>query len=128
MSTDKQNSDTTIINETQNENETTALAVSTKPNERKFKIPIFKGDHTRKVSIDNWLKWYEMKCDQFGWDTKARRLNIGDYLDDEALDFYINNCSDKNMSWEQIVNTMTTRFATSTVHPIVDFVYMRQTS
>ena len=53
MSTDKQDSDTTIINETQNENETTALAVSNKPNERKFKIPIFKGDHTRTVSIDN---------------------------------------------------------------------------
>lgn len=52
------------------------------------KIQQFKGKDD-KISISNWLKRYEMLARYYSWDEEIKIIGVGDFLEDEALNWYI---------------------------------------
>jgi hypothetical protein len=84
----------------------------------KPKLQIFKGQDD-KVSIENWLKRFEMLSKYYKWSERKKVLMLGNYLEDDALNWYIENTDDFNYSElrEKLIN----RFGVQIVEPIVEF-------
>ena len=90
--------------------------VSTKS---KPKLQIFKGVGD-KVSIENWIKRFEMLSIHYKWVESEQVIMIGNYLEDDAMNWYIENCSDNNFS--NLKHKLISRFGLETVEPIVEFI------
>jgi len=89
----------------------------------KPKIQIYKG-HNDKVSIENWTKRYDMLSNYYKWSDKTKIVMLGNYLEDDALNWYIENCNDSD-NYVSLISKLITRFGLETVEPIVDFVNHR---
>ena len=59
--------------------------------------------------ISNFYKWREPK----------RVVMLGNYLEDDALNWYIENTDTDN--WETVKEKLISRFGVQTVEPIVEF-------
>ncbi|RWS01610.1 Retrotransposable element Tf2 protein type 1-like protein [Dinothrombium tinctorium] len=127
----------TIISEVYVEEKETSKSVSEKQNpkfkqppdakdndfiELKPKIQVFKGLDD-KVTIHNWLKRYEMLSEYFGWDERRKIIMLGNYLEDDALNWYIENCV--NINFEQTKESLVERFGIPVVEPIVEFMNLK---
>ena len=104
------------IDSSDTEVETPPKSVSTKS---KPKLQIFKGNGD-KVSIENWLKRFEMLAKFYEWTESDQVVMLGNYLEDDAMNWYIENVNDYN--YKPIKIKLMTRFGLETVEPIVDFV------
>ena len=98
------------------ESETTFSTSKSKP-----KIQVFKGIGD-KVKIENWLKRFEMLSNYFKWSEKTKVVMMGNYLEDDALNWYIENCSD---NYSELKIKLNNRFGLETVEPIIEFVNHR---
>ena len=87
----------------------------------KPKIQIYKGLGD-KVTIENWLKRFEMLAQFYNWSEKVKIVMLGNYLEDDALNWYIENSNDSYVEMKVKLNT---RFGIETVEPIVEFVNHR---
>ena len=72
----------------------------------KPKLQIFKGMGD-KISIENWLKRYEMIASHLKWSPNDRVVMLGNYLEDDALNWYIENSSN---NYSDIKNKLINRF------------------
>lgn len=93
--------------------------------EKNFKCPMFKINGTLEIS--QWLRFFDKKCSENRITEEGKCNLVSEFLDDEALDFYISHCMDledwnqikqkfidhftsgKNCTFEDLVNT---KFAT----------------
>ena len=91
-------------------------------NKSKPKIQIFKGIGD-KVTIENWLKRFEMLSQFYKYSEKTKIVMLGNYLEDDALNWYIENYCDDN--YIEIKQKLINRFGLETVEPIVEFVNLR---
>ncbi len=82
------------------------------------KIQVFKG-MDGKVSIENWIKRFDMLSNYYKWSEPKKIIMLGNYLEDDALDWYIENTDSDN--WAEITDKLITRFGVQTVEPIVEF-------
>jgi hypothetical protein len=88
----------------------------------KPKIQIFKGLGD-KVSIENWLKRYEMISLFYKWSEYEKIVMLGNHLEDDALNWYIENYD--NCSYSELKTKLINRFGLETVEPIVEFVNLK---
>ena len=88
----------------------------------KPKMQIFKGLDD-KVNIENWLKRFEMISMFYNWSDNEKLIMLGDYLEDDALNWYIENYTSDN--YEQMKNKLISRFGLETVDPIIEFVNLK---
>src|SRR5882757_3040630 len=63
---------------------------TTQSSKSKPKLQIYKGLND-KVSIENWLKRYEMIAKYYKWKNDTKIVMLGNYLEDDALNWYIEN-------------------------------------
>lgn len=84
----------------------------------KPKLQIFKGMDD-KVSIENWIKRFEMLSKFYKWSESKKIVILGNYLEDDALNWYIENTD--NEKWPEIKEKLINRFGVQTVEPIVEF-------
>ena len=84
----------------------------------KPKIQIFKGFNDR-ITIENWLKRYEMISKFYNFNNKNKVIILGNFLEDEALNWYVENCNDYD--FESLKIKLIARFGIETVEPIVEF-------
>ena len=84
----------------------------------KPKLQIFKGFEDR-VSIENWLKRFEMIAKYYSYTNKDKVVMLGNYLEDDALNWYIENSNDFN--FDNLKVKLIARFGIETVEPIVEF-------
>ena len=94
---------------------------STSSHSCKPKIQIFKGLND-KISIENWLKRYEMLAIHFKWSESDKIVFMGNYLEDDALNWYIENSSD---NYSDLKHKLINRFGVEIIEPIVEFVNIR---
>ena len=99
--------------ESENETQTNFNSSKSKP-----KIQIFKGFND-KVSVENWLKRYEMIAKYYNFSEKDKVVMLGNYLEDDALNWYIENCND--FKYNSLKSKLIARFGIETVEPIVEF-------
>ena len=71
-----------------------------------FKVCIFRGNTDSKLRIRCWLQFYENQAALFEWNEQKKKNYIGQFLEDEALDFYVNHCSDPALSWSRICSSL----------------------
>lgn len=90
-------------------------------NKCKPKLQVFKGNGD-KISIENWLKRYEMIAGHQEWSEKDKNVMLGNYLEDDALNWFIENCSD---SYDDVKLKLINRFGVETVDPIIEFISIR---
>ena len=88
----------------------------------KPKIQTFKG-FKDKITIDNWFKRFEMLSKFHKWSQQTQILMLGNYFEDDALNWYIENSSED--SYQGIKSKMIARFGLETVEPIIEFVNLR---
>src|SRR5882724_11409081 len=93
-----------------------------KSSKSKPKLQIFKGIGD-KVSIDNWLKRYEMIANYYKWCESDKLVMLGNYLEDDALNWYIENYD--NQGYNELKCKLIARFGLETVEPIIEFVNLR---
>ena len=91
------------------------------PGNCKPKLQIFKGCGD-KISIENWLKRFEMLAKYYKWSENSKIVMIGNYLEDDALNWYIENSND---SYYELKVKLNNRFGIESVEPIVEFVNIR---
>jgi hypothetical protein len=91
----------------------------------KPKIQIFKGMDD-KVSIENWLKRFEMLSFYYKWSERKRIIMLGNYLEDDALNWYIENTDNSN--YNELKEKLINRFGVQTVEPIVEFFNLKYDS
>ena len=72
--------------------EQTSTVSSTKS---KLKIQVYKGLGD-KVSIENWLKRYEMLANFYKWSESEKIVMLGNYLEYDAMNWYIENYNDSD--------------------------------
>jgi hypothetical protein len=84
----------------------------------KPKLQTFKGQDD-KVSIENWLKRFEMLSKYYKWSERKKVLMLGNYLEDDALNWYIENTDEFN--YLELTEKLINRFGVQTVEPIVEF-------
>ena len=82
------------------------------------KLQKFNG-FDKSVTIENWLKLYENAARRYHWSEEKMIDLLGEYLEKEALNHYLNSNNINN--WPGIKSTLTTRFGVKTVEPIVEF-------
>ena len=63
----------------------------------KPKLQIFKGIGD-KVTIENWIKRFEMLAVHYKWSDKSKIVMLGNYLEDDALNWYIESYLDDNFA------------------------------
>ena len=90
-------------------------------NKCKPKIQVFKGFND-KISIENWLKRFEMIAKHLKWSDNDKLVLLGNYLEDDALNWYIENSCD---NYSQVKDRLINRFGVETADPIVEFVTIR---
>ena len=110
---DDSSSDTEIVTPTKQTNS----KIKQKP-----KIQIFKGLGD-KVTIENWLKRFEMLAKFYNWSDSQKAIMLGNYLEDDALNWYIENYTEKDFS--DMKSKLISRFGLETVEPIVEFVNLK---
>lgn len=91
----------------------------------KPKLQTFKGQDD-KVSIENWLKRFEMLSNYYNWSERKRILMLGNYLEDDALNWYIENTD--SVDYFELKEKLINRFGVQTVEPIVEFFNLRYDS
>ena len=110
--------DINIANDDSSESE---METTTNTSHSKPKLQVFKGV-SDKVKIDNWLKRYEMLANYYKWSDKTKIVMLGNYLEDDALNWYIENCND---NYVELKTKLINRFGLETVEPIIEFVNIR---
>ena len=88
----------------------------------KPKIQIFKGIGD-KVTIENWLKRFEMLSQFRNWPNKTKVVMLGNFLEDDALNWYIENSIDNNFA--DIKEKLINRFGLESVEPIIECINHR---
>ena len=88
----------------------------------KPKIQIFKGLND-KVSIENWIKRFEMLAVYHKWSDTRKGIMLGNFLEDDALNWYIENYENDN--YVELKFKMLSRFGLETVEPIIEFVNLK---
>ena len=84
----------------------------------KPKLQIYKGLDDN-VNIENWVKRYEIISNFYKWTSEKQCVMLGNYLQDDALNFYIENYSE---NWSELKSKLLNRFGHETVDPIVEFI------
>ena len=87
------------------------------------KLPVFNGEST-KVSIENWLRRFEMISNYFKWNDQDRVMFLGNYLEGDALNWYMDNL-DSCPTWGLIKNFFTSRFGAEATEPIIEFIELK---
>ena len=84
----------------------------------KPKIQVFKGLND-KISIENWLKLFEIISNNFNWNEKDKVIRLSFYLQDDALNFYIENCThDYDEPTAKLIN----RFGHKSMKSIIELI------
>lgn len=79
------------------------------------KIQKYKDPET-EVSIENWLKAYELVSNYFNWKDYEKVVYLTNYLKGEALNWFIETL-DETKEWSEVKNNLTDRFSTLTCDP-----------
>ena len=87
----------------------------------KPKIQVFKGLND-KISIENWLKLFEIISNNCNWSDKDKVIRLSYYLQDDALNFYIENYT---YDYDELTARLINRFGHETVDPIVEFANLK---
>ena len=87
----------------------------------KSKIQFFKGFNDI-VTVENWIKRFEIISNYFNWNEKKKSIMIGNFLIDDALNYYIENYTD---NWTELKSKMISRFGHDSVDPIVEFINIK---
>jgi hypothetical protein len=74
----------------ESDSESDIESVSNLVTKSKPRIQIYKGLGD-KVSIENWLKRYKMLATFYKWNESQKIVMIGNYLEDDALNWFIGN-------------------------------------
>ena len=98
-------------------NETTEKSSKSKP-----KIQVFKGSND-KITIENWFKRFEMLNKFYNWSENKQIIMLGNYLEDDALNWYIENYD--NDSYLELKTKLISRFGLETNEPIIEFVNLK---
>jgi len=80
------------VDSTDSEDYTPKKSTKSKP-----KIQVFKGIGD-KVTIDNWLKRYDMIANHYNWKESEKSVMLGNFLEDDALNWYIENYANDSYS------------------------------
>jgi hypothetical protein len=81
----------------ESDSESDMESVSNLVTKSKPKIQIYKGLGD-KVSIENWLKRYKMLATFYKWNESQKIVMIGNYLEDDALNWFIENYENCNFN------------------------------
>lgn len=92
------------------------------PTNSKPIIQTFRGHHD-KITIENWLKRYELLCSYLKWSDKKQLIMLGNYFEDDALNWYIENCD--SLNWVELKLKLIERFGHETADPIVEFINLK---
>lgn len=90
--------------------------MSIKPN-----LQYFKGFND-KVTIDNWLKRFEILSDYYKWSERDQVFMIGNFLQDDAFNFYVENYTS---NWSELKSKLINRFGHETVDPIIELINLK---
>lgn len=85
----------------------------------KVVVQIYKG-FSDKLSIDNWFKRFELIAKLKQWNDNEKIIMLGNFLEDDALNWYLENCETEN--WFDLKSNLIARFSLGTVDPMTDFV------
>ena len=96
-----------------------------KPNSSnsKPKIQVYRGLND-KISVENWIKRFEMIAQFNRWSDKTKIVMLGNYLEDDAMNWYIENCLESD-DYVNIKAKIQSRFGLETVEPIIEFVNVK---
>lgn len=83
---------------------------------KKIKIQCFRGAND-KISIENWMKLYEKLADYMKWDDDAKIIMLSNFLEDDSLNWYVENC---DKSWSDLKVSMNQRFGLPETDPLIE--------
>ena len=89
----------------------------------KPKLQLFKGLND-KITVENWLKRFEMLATFYKWSSKTKIVMLGNYLEDDSLNWYVENYQDGD-SYDSLKCKIIARFGIETTEPIIDFINLR---
>lgn len=98
--------------------EESSISVNSKP-----KLQIFKGSSDR-ITIENWMKRFEMLAMFYKWNDKTKIVMLGNYLEDDSLNWYIENCLDTD-NFDSIKCKIISRFGLEATEPIIEFINLK---
>lgn len=101
--------------------QTTITNVSNPSCSKEISMKNFHGDNS-KVSARNWLFRFEMLSDRMKWLDSDKFFSIGNYLSDEAGEWYITTVRrNEKMESEELKELFLKRFDIKLVNPLVEF-------
>jgi len=88
----------------------------------------FNGDNS-KVSAMNWLYRFDMLAERKGWSDSDRVFMIGNFLNDEAAEWYITTLRrNEKISFDELKMSFLKRFDIKLVDPLIEFCRLRYDS
>lgn len=88
----------------------------------KVHVQIYKG-YNDKLSIENWFKRFELIAKLQKWNDSEKIIMLGNFLEDDALNWYLENCDTEN--WFELKANLEARFSLGTIDPMTDFVNLK---
>ena len=88
----------------------------------KVHVQIYKGFND-KLSIENWFKRFELIAKLKKWNQNEKIIMLGNFLEDDALNWYLENCDTEN--WLELKTNLEARFSLGTIDPMTDFVNLK---
>jgi len=79
------------------------------------KLQKFKGPES-DITIENWLKAYELLGRHFNWNEKDKVTYLTNYLKNEALNWYIETLNETE-EWEEVKESLIERYGSDTQNP-----------
>lgn len=90
-----------------------------------FRPDIQKFNGIKKpVTIENWTRHFESTAKRYHWTKDDLMDLLGEYLEDEALNFYLNE-KDSTSSWNEMKIKLIERFKSYTLEPIIEFTRLK---
>ena len=111
---------TEIAEQMRTQKESSSMSMGLDKPQSKLKICKYKRESDSKLQLKSWLQFFDIQATFFKWDEKEKIVNLGQYLEGEVLDFFINHCSRPSMTWTQICNSLTSRFDSKTSNPLIE--------
>lgn len=95
-------------------------------NKHKPKIQVFKGNGKDVLTIENWFELVDILGKKYDWNNKDKFTNILEFLEDEALNFYLDiRKQSSKRDWKDLKQRMIKRFGVKCVDPIIAFLELK---
>jgi len=94
----------------------TSTRYALNPNYFKFEIQKFKGSEST-ILIQQWFVAYELLAEHFEWENRAKLIHLANYLEDEALNWFLTNLT-SYLTYEDAKQNLTDQFSERIIYPL----------